>query len=300
MSKYYIENRIWYLGYTWINFDTDKISTLRHERASTLTEFEARSFAFNNYADGTDMIYASFDASKLEGRFKNPHFNASKTLLEFKFLKNGCVNIILTMQASDNPNFCSHIDKLDQEGGEYFEAYNEDILDLLLPLLQSLVYAEQTKKQKKKKNKKTNTLIECNDTSLWGIPSLLSKIPLDLSKISDFAMDAKSMHGTKTLHWSVLYNQHIISNDEADYKSFIGAQSQEFTDISLGTIPTSHKESYAIQTTIGWGKKYWNGTEDELLDIKNFLEVDSVNLSKIVISYFYLLQHRTLSHTSQR
>jgi hypothetical protein len=276
MQKFYIENRIWYVGYTWINFDDQKISEIAALQDLNLTMFEARAFTFNNYAgtNSDDMLYASYTADKLYGKFQNQDYDPSKTHLEFKFLKNGCVNIILTMEPKERDGFSNVIDKLDQDGGEYFEKYNDDILDLLLLLLQTLVTP---------KDEKNGAIIECNKTSLWGIPSLLSKKPLDLKKLSEFGLDPKNMLGTKTLHWSVLYNQNIVSKDEDDYRRFKDVEGQEFEEIQLRTIPTLDSASNSIKATLGWGKKYWNGGSNELNDVKNFLEVDSVNLSKIVM-----------------
>lgn len=266
MGKYYIGNRVWYVGYTWINFDNDNIETIAKEENSAISSFDKRAFASNYYTaeEGDDILYASCSPEKLVGKFENENYDSSKTLLEFKFLTNGCVNIILTMEPKDPDGFSKLVSNLDKDGAEEFVEFNEQILEILLPLLQKLV---------------DQKIIECNDTSLWGIPSYLSKEPLNLKKLEDFGNDPDKMHGTKTLHWSILYVQHVLSDDEADYHEFTGVKNE----ITLRIRSIEEDSNQTIRATIGNGKLYWNGGSNEYNDVKLFLETEAVLLSKNVI-----------------
>lgn len=266
MGKYYIENRVWYVGYTWINFDSKNISDFGSEYASEFSAFNKRAFAHNNYSgdEGEDLLYVSYTADRLNEKFQNPHYDASETHLEFKFLTNGCVNIILTMVSIDPDNFAERVKNVDEEGAGYFVASSDDIINLLHDLLQNLV---------------NHKILECNKSSLWGIPSLLSKVPLNLKELKEFGIDPDKMYGRKTLYWSVLYVQHVISNDDKDYQKFTGIKGE----IELHAALINPNCSEILKAAIGNGKFYWHGGFNECDDVKYFLEVEAVLLSKNVI-----------------
>lgn len=256
-KKCYIENRIWYIGYTQINFDAIHDDVVLYENRL----IEKRSFAF---ATSDNILYISFK-DKLKGLFQNNHYSAVD--LEFKFLNNGCVNIILAMVPNEVENFGQRVENLDEEGAEFYEVFTDDILYIMMPLLQYLV---------------NNKIIECHDTSLWGIPSLLSKNGLDFDNLNDFGKDLDQMYGTKTLYYSVLYFQHVLSSDDHDYSFFKDEDSQPYDDISL-RLPSKRNSSDRLNIGFAWARKFWNTDSHNIDDVKYFLEVESIYLSKYVI-----------------
>lgn len=268
MNKFYIENRIWYVGYTWINLDSKNIKTYAAEHKDKFETFKAGSFGSNNYINesngDSELLYLSYSAKHLRGLFKTEHYDSEKTFLEFKFLTNGCVNVILTLIPKDPSNFAERVKHIDAEGAGTTVSFNDDILSLLVPKLQDFV---------------SNGIIECHDLSLWGIPALLSEEKLDLNNIEAFAKEPKTMHGRKTLYWSVLYVQNIISDDPADRANFDGVREELVVNKTLKDSPA--RESFTC--LIGNGKMYWEGNENEKEDVLCFLEGESVLLSRTTI-----------------
>lgn len=260
MNKFYLENRIWYVGYTWLNLEID-IATINDNLPSlgwgkSHVSIDYTSHLFNPYGS-TDLLKVRFSNALLQGHFSNDFYEESQTALCFKFLKNGCVQIELLFQPKIGASFTERIARLDAEGAKTFDAYNDAILKFLLPLLQLLI--------------NTNVLV-CSSNSLWGIPNLLSKSTnkLDYSRIKDFAIDEKTMHGNKTLFYSVLYIQHVISDEACDYNQFLTSNNKRCKEYES-----------PVKFAITWGCKAWHHTNIE--DIQEHLEVEAIHLSKIVI-----------------
>lgn len=265
MSKFYIENRIWYIGYSWIDLSVnkDEISNglLNSKLISEQSQINIRPFLFNNY-EVNDLLVVSYEKQHLKNQFINNYFEINT--IEIKFLKNGCAQIESVFIPKKQEFFDERIVNIDLEGSETFDQYNEEIILKLHPILQFLI---------------NTNIVKCNENSLWGIHALLSKKPLDLDKIQSFALTSDNMHGDKNLYYSVLYIQHIVSKEEKDYKQFCSTGNIKCELLELSCIKESNKK---IKTSMAWGRKYWNF--DSILEIKEFLEVEAIHLSKIVIA----------------
>jgi hypothetical protein len=286
--KYYIENHIWYIGYIWIDLESKMLKELSDEYGTNCEVMDARSYRYNNYAgDDQEIIYISYSPKHLQDRFKADLFDPNQTRLELKFMTNGCVNIVLTFVPKEPDTFSEFVKDMDAKGAETISSFRSDMLSFILDLLQKFI---------------DRKIIECSETSLWGIPKLLSKektnnetLPrriiallskektnkekINFGAIDKYATGSDDMHGRTDRRWSALYDQSIISDDPKDLESFLDVRKE----VTLRKTLKDSSSKDQIKCHFGNGKTFWEGGDNECDDIHCFLEAEAVLLSYVTI-----------------